>query len=364
MNFARKLAVFFMSTLFVALLFALPAMVSINRTIGNPDTIKKWLSDSKLYNHAVDRLVEKADETIKNQTNGQGQSNDLSHPEIQAAAVKAFSPEFLQRSTETAIDGIYGWLKGNTDKPEFQIDLSGVKQQFADELNASAKARYASLPLCPKGQPLPSDFDPFEVSCRIQGFNANAEIDRLTSDIANGKKVIGDSSFSGDDLKLVDGQGQQPAYQRLSFLPTLYRLNQLGVLILAVTAFLVALGLIFIYPDRRQGLKKVAAKLITVGALILVSIVLVGVAFGVLNKKLEDKTGGATSSLQQSELYIVRQAEEGINNVNRWFGIGYVVLGAGTLLGLKYVFKAKGGKTAEKPKDQHPQAPAKPASSS
>ncbi len=341
MHFARKAAIFFVSLAFVVLLFALPALVAINHTIGNAATIKVWLKDSKLYDNAITGLVDQANKSIKDQASEPAKQNDINRPEIQAAAEKAFTPEFLQTSTESVIDGFFNWMNGKTPKPEFAIPLGAVKQKFADEVNASAKARYASLPICPRNQPIPTEFDPFTVTCRVPGFDANAEIDRQTNKIVTNNEALGGKdTFTADDIK-PGGDNKQPVYKQLAFLPALYRLNRLGVIILVILILAAGAGLVFLYPSRRLGLRRVANKLITVGAFILVWAILIGSAFGVLNRKVETKSNGASSSLQQSGLYVVRHAEQAIENVDKWFGVGYVVIGASMLITLKYVLKPK-----------------------
>jgi hypothetical protein len=338
MHVARKMAIWFVSIALVSLLVALPALVAINQAIGKPDTIKKWLQESQLYNRAVDAVIEQADKAINKEGSQPGQEFPFSRPEVKAAAAQAFSPNFLQTSTENVVDGTYNWLKGKTPKPDFAIRIGDAKQQFAAAINKAAKDYYASLPMCPPGQAPPADLDPFAVTCQIRGFNAGAEIDRMTSEIVNNKDFLDKDVITADDIK-TEKESQQPVYTHLAFLPVLYRLNQIGVWVLGMLALGAAIGLIFIYPDRRRGLRRVAAKLIGVGAVVLLGALIIHFAFGALNKKFLPHEQTATAKVQESGLYIAKQAEQGIIRTNLWFGIGYVLLGISSLAAIKFWLK-------------------------
>lgn len=341
MRFARRFAIFCVSAIFIGLLLALPALVSLNRTIGDANTIKLWLRGSKFYDRAADGLVEQGSQALKAQGNPTG-------PEVKAAARQAFGPQFLQSSTENVIDGVFGWLKGVSTKPEFQINIVAAKHKFANAINQSAKQRYASLPPCSRRQPPPTEFDPFIINCRIPGYNANATIDKLTADLANNKDFLGNKPITADDIKLAGGSSQQPLYRRWHVLPTLYRLSRLGMVVLPFLALVFAAGLIFLYPQKGQGIRRVGVKLLVTGCVIILGAIGLGLASGVINRMLVPGGTNTTPALQQSGLYIAGQAEQRIRAINLAFGITYGVLGAGSLVALRFVFKPKAAENAEK----------------
>lgn len=338
MQFARKAMIVFVSTIFIFLLFALPSLVSINKTIGNAATIKAWLKDSQIYTHVVDAVSEQANKSLQNKSDQPGEQNPLSHPEVKAAAQSAFSPDYLQSQTESVIDGTFAWLKGKTPKPEFQINITEAKQKFAAAINKSAKERYAALPVCTSGQAAPTDFDPFAVTCQTPGFDANAEIDKATSKLVTDKDAVSKDVITADDIKSDKGN-DKPLHQKLSILPVLYRLNQVGIAILIVLILGLGTGMVFLYPDRRQGLKRVARKFLTVGVIILVGVLVMHLAFNALHKRIDPKPDSDQIELKKSGIYIADRAEQGIQNVNLGFGIVYLLLGAGTLVAFKYVLK-------------------------
>lgn len=328
MRFTRRFAIFFVAAIFVGLLLVLPALVSLNRTIGDANTIKRWLRGSNFYDRAANSLVEQGSQALKAQGNPTG-------PEVKAAAEQAFGPQFLQSSAENIIDGVFGWLKGKTTKPEFQINIVEAKHKFADSINKSAKQRYAGLPPCSRSQPPPTEFDPFAINCRIPGYNASATIDKLTADLANNKGFLGNKPITADDIKLANASSQQPLYRRWHFLPTLYRLGQLGMVILPLLTLVSAAGLILLYPQSKQGIRHVGVKLLVAGCIIIIGAIGLGLASGVINRMFVPGGANTTAALQQSGLYIAGQAEQRIRAISLAFGITYATLGAGSLLALR-----------------------------
>src|SRR5688500_18827743 len=111
MHVVRKALIFLVSVILVAILFALPTVAIINQTIGNRDNIKQWLKDSQFYDRALDAVIEQADKAVNKEEAGSGKEFPFNRPEIKAAATAAFSPQFLQTSSENVIDGTFHWLE-------------------------------------------------------------------------------------------------------------------------------------------------------------------------------------------------------------------------------------------------------------
>src|SRR4051812_48563018 len=122
MNIIRKLLVASLVTLFSLFLFSAALSGGVNRTVGTSGKVKHILAESGIYDTVLPSVL---DQTKQIDTSA-GEIS-LENPQIKAAAQSAFTPQFIQTSTESVIDSVFDWLNGKTATPQFKIDLSGPK---------------------------------------------------------------------------------------------------------------------------------------------------------------------------------------------------------------------------------------------
>src|SRR5690606_29947247 len=92
---------------------------------GSPDRIKNSLNDSGVYDRATDSILEQ----ITKDPSVASSEVPADDPEIQKVLKDTLSPEFLEQTSTSAIDGVFDWLRGQTEKPEFKIDLTATKTE-------------------------------------------------------------------------------------------------------------------------------------------------------------------------------------------------------------------------------------------
>src|SRR3989344_1871912 len=124
----------------LTLLLILTATIAILDLTFTPGNVKKWLKGSAVYSTVTDNILKQSQDALAKSTDGS--QSPLNQPEIQAAVKDAFSPAFLQTSTENFIDGLTPWLNGKTAKPTFSIDVSSAKTKFIESLANYARNRY------------------------------------------------------------------------------------------------------------------------------------------------------------------------------------------------------------------------------
>jgi hypothetical protein len=217
----KKIFRSFSSFGFKVLIMALAIVGAMVFTFHSPDKIQKSLSDSGVYDTFVDNALAELNKTLKK--NPEAQNVPTENPAVIAAAKNAFSPELLQNSTESLLDGIYSWLSGKTKVPDYSIDLTQAKQTFAEGIGSAAAARMSSLPPCSRAQLSQvniDELDPFNAPCLPPGTNITEQQAKLIDELKNSKDFLGTTKLTADSLP-KDENGKT-VFDNLSKLPSAY----------------------------------------------------------------------------------------------------------------------------------------------
>ena len=314
-------------------LLALAFVVAGNMVFGKPDTLKTTLKDSGIYSGFTDSLIQQA--KTDSATKPVGQDLPVQDPLVQEAIKKAITPEFAQSTAEQVVDGTYNWLEGKTSKPDFNVDLSGLKQNLANNVADAGVQRAQSLPVCTTQQLRqldPNATDPFSLPCLPPGINLQAERQKLVNQTLTNGEFISDTSISADDLK-DKGQTTSP-FEKASYVPALFQWSQILPWILGSLVLVTGAGVILLDSERRRGIKSLSITLLITGGILAVS-ALIGWYF---MRALDLNRDGLanTAQVQQSAVYIIRTLSGLFNKTLCIFAGIYIVLGGGGLLGLHF----------------------------
>jgi len=321
MNFLRKAAVAGMTSLLVLLLFAIAFDFGIMHSVGNASSVKKVLSDSGVYNTVLPNALNQAQKISTS-------SGDipLTDPQVQTAAKAALTPTQIQTYANQAIDSIYAWLNGKTAQPNFQIDLSGVKAGFANNLADVVQQRATSLPTCSDAASA-ANFDAYNATCLPPGVTpANAAV-AVRNQVLSGKGFLDKTTISAQDLK-GSGNNQSVFDGQLKQLPKQYQKVKRAPLLLSLIAVLTAAGIVFLSSSRRRGVGRVGMALAVIGIFMLLF------AWGlnrVTTHTLVRKISISSAATQKEARTVVTDLEQAIDK-NYWlFGIAYTTLGSAIL---------------------------------
>jgi hypothetical protein len=132
MNLIRWFIVGILGLAFAGLLIATIVVTSVLFTVSDKNQLKVWLSESGVYVSAVDRGVDFVYERI-------GQDAVLAQTGMSDEATRAMvkevlAEEWIESQVEEMIDGVYGWLEGETVRPEFELDLGERKPQVVEAI--------------------------------------------------------------------------------------------------------------------------------------------------------------------------------------------------------------------------------------
>lgn len=312
---ARKFLVFLSATILTLLLF-MTALSSITLSVFTSENLKRWLNESGFYENIVNGIIEQQDDVI---SANEEYSVNLQDPKIQAIFKNVFTAEFIRNSSEDVISGIDGWLKGDTENPEFAINVANLKVNLANSIGSYAQKRYDALPLCKSGQ-IPANPDILTISCRVPGYKVESEIAKAVKDLKVSEDFLPDSSFSAEDVKL--GNDNIPLFTRIERLPEAYQKIKLAPIVLSVLSLGAIVTILLATKDKRRGLRRIMLSLYAVVAILVLEIIMVLLS---INRAVSELTKGASGSpsLQAIGLKIVQAIQNDINHYLILFIIGF-----------------------------------------
>lgn len=244
-NLSSWLLIYFVATLFflTANLYALFAIV-------NPDNIKTALNDNNVYQEIIPAVLDSAE---FNEATAQSGDLPIKEPWVREAIQKAFPKADLEQKSDAIIDGTFNWLEGETDRPQFTIDLTANKQQFGQEVGAYAQNRLAGLPRCTTAD-IPTEVDAYRITCLPFGADPAVISASLTQQIQSDESFIEDPVISSDDLR-PDDPTQDP-FEQLKSVQSFYENHDLLMWALPLITLLFAVGGYFLSTDRLLALRR------------------------------------------------------------------------------------------------------------
>ncbi len=363
MNILRKLLLVFLGALLPLFLSTLAIGSGIIRTAGSSENIKKILADSDIYSSIISSTLDQA-----KTSGGEGEGISLTDPNIKTIAEKTFTAQFLQENTEKVLDSVFLWLDGKTINPDFKLDLSGLKDTFANETAKAAEARAATLSVCPAGLSGSAEsYEPFSATCLPKGTTPTSVAEQIRNSLSRSEGFLENPVITADTIKL-SGSNQSVFANQLKEAPGIFQKVKKTPIILAVLSLLTALGIVFLSTSRTRGLRRMGITLSSAGIFLL--IFAYSLNWGI-NKKLLPQMNLENKVLQEK---IKTLASDITANVDKtYYSFGGVYAGLGVLaIGLPlFIHKRRGGHIAhehvvhspehiEPEKSKEPEAPPKP----
>lgn len=326
MTFLKKFLYHFVGVIHKFIVLLLPLAFGVAILLSGPQYIEKALERSKAYDQVIPTVLDSSQKAAKDQES----KKLLADPEIKAAAQKSFTPALIQTSTENVLDGLFAWAQGKTKEPEFRIDLTNAKADLASNIAAYAEKRANGLPVCTLQQlrQLSPDIDLLQVPCLPPGTNVSAVSQQYS------QKFLSEGDFLKDPVitnKSIAKEGSKPLSEQLSAVPQAYSALQSGKWVLLAIVVILSAALIFARRNRIAGLKHVAWTLVSVATFLLIIITVYWFVFDRAN------TGRIADNAVQAMW--VDGAQSILSDLNRiivWFSVGYLAIGGGALLFLRF----------------------------
>jgi uncharacterized membrane protein len=324
MGFFRRAALTSLYSLLSITLFSFGVLFSLKMVFGQPKPLEKALDQSGIYSSLVQNVVNQ---------NASNSNLPLKQPEIQAAAQKAFPPTLLKQSTDQLLDGTYAWLQGKTTTPQFSIDLSPAKTQFANYVGDYTQQRLDSLPACTLANMPTSltNLNPFDLTCLPPGASKTAIVQQSKEQVLANTDILSQTLYTPDTLKNDTGK---TLTQQLQAIPQAYHRMMLGIYLTGFVALAAIAGILLLHPSRRAGVRRVAITALSVG---LVSGLMAFLGSFVLRQAADSLTHSSqTTELVQTKLVTVLHLLA--DDLRTWW-LGYGVLLVAISVGIWVVLR-------------------------
>jgi len=347
----RRLLILLLAPFFSILLFLLAFDYGAAKIVGSANSVKQILSDSGIYSSIVPSLLKQTG-TIDTALG----SIPATDPIVQQAATKALPATDIQKSSETAIDSIYSWLNGSIDQPNININLSGSKDSFANNLATEVQQKLSSLPTCTTPYTA-ANFDALNATCLPPGVSAATASSLLKNEVATSSDFLDKASINSSDLKNKD-TGQTIFQSQANTAPGLYRRMKNSPPIIGLLAIILAAVLVFLRPTLASGLRHIGATLLSVGIAMMIF------SWGlnwVVNNKITPNIKVENAAMQTNLRRAVNDLAQKIDK-NYWiFGGAYTVAGA-ALVAAPFWIKPKAAPMPAEPAAAEPEeaSPPKP----
>jgi hypothetical protein len=295
-------------------------------TFSSSAAPKKALEESGVYNDVVGTVLAETQKSVQKE----GSDFPVSDPSIQATINKALPPEFLQQNVEGVIDGIYSWLQGSTETPEFTIDITAAKQSIIAGVADYAAARSAGLPVCTLQQlrELGTEIDPYNAPCRPPGLTAEQVRSQAAAQLASQDEFLKDTVITADTLP-KDEEGKT-VVQNFEAAPGIFQLTSWLPWALGLLAVLCGAAVLFLSETKKKGLNSIGITLLGVGIFLFLGSLLITYAFNQANRpgKLIQEGNAFNANIIRGLDSIM----DSYNQTLRNFYVVYMLLGAMVLL--------------------------------
>lgn len=336
MNILKKILAGLAGVILVVSLVGAAWSYSFSRSLGNSDSVKSTLNDSGVYATFVDSLLAQADWGFSGGSADNGGSGEgglaLDDPQVREIADTAFNPEVLRHTSESFLDGLFNWLEGKSDQPDFNIDLTGARDRFLNGMAAYAKNRYSDLPVCANAAQLQGEFDPLNADCRAPAgvIDIDAEIERAINEVKSGDNFIGNPVITAETFENEDGE---PVFRDSAGLAGGFQTaRQLWIWQLLFAA-LAGLALVFLSPRRLSGTKRVGISLVSAGLLVLFGVLVNKTLLGVAESAIRDANdSGQVALIDNVALPLMNSLENSLSYGLIVFGTVYLVLGVAAIV--------------------------------
>lgn len=355
----RKFGVVVFSLVLFVSLLALAFSTSSNIAFTHPSKLEKWLNDSNLYGAFVENAIDQAEQTAGTDQSG---GISLSDTAVKQAAESSFSSAALQKDVNTVLNSNYAWLNGKTSKPNFSVDLSGAKQNFAQKVGDYIKTYLATRPACTAAQAAqinPQTADPLTLNCLPPGVDPATVSTQVTEQIANSTEFLSNPVVTAANVNPNGSIGTpaQPYYQKFSSVPSAYRKATKIPWIAGALVIISLLAVIFIASRKRKGVKVIAVILALAGLVMVLTKFVSDQAFHSLEKHAFNAS--TVGELQKALTVFLRHAEDQLVKVDLWFGIGYLLL-ALVLLAILIITRKRGLRMPKRLQSAIPAADSEP----
>ncbi len=246
MNVLRRFVVAICASVFFFAAIGLAWSHVANNSLRDRQKVKESLNQGSIYDGVADVIAASlSDSANSGDTAGEVPLDD---PLLQEKMRAILTPDFLRDSTEQIIDGVYNWLEGKADQPDFRIDLSEFRTQLAAELGNYAAERAASLPTCTS---IPTQYDALTADCVPPTITTTQIKEAVEQEFLNTDGFFNDPVITAEDF--TDPNTQQPIFSNIENFRKMYQAGYYLPYVLALITIISGAVILSLSSSRRSG---------------------------------------------------------------------------------------------------------------
>lgn len=256
-------------------LFILPSTFLFTFIFSHSENTKSLLVKSKVYDTLSSTIASASASSLQNSGVTYGLSEDV----VRHASEVAFSPNKMQKTSETLIDNTYAWLNGHKPTLKLELNLNSNQKEFLHVLSDSLVKTTSEKPICTNEQiqQITQNQDTIlQAPCRPSNMDLNTIKEQFSQDNPNiqltTQKV---SNLASNDSQIAQQTGMTTAPEVGNTLygvsiPVVFDALSASfyvVLLVLIVAFLILFAII---RDTQKYISNVAKPLLTTGVLLVV----------------------------------------------------------------------------------------------
>lgn len=319
----KKLGAWFSALVLLFGLLALAWSVIGHLTVRNEDTVKTWLSEAGVYEQIVDTVFDTALKDSGENTPDVSSENQI----IRNAVTVAFPAEEVQSKTESVLDGVYGWLNGETEELTFLLDLTKQKAAFIEAAASYATEQAATLPVCTEADVI--NYDPISASCIPPGYSPASVGNQVRSELSNNNDFLEKTSFSASDIK-VNGEQPFTGSPEARNIKRSYTFGGYAPILFGILVVFGLLGTVFLSSRKLTGINKVGGVFVSAGVLLGISWLFLRAGQSLASNNISTPADSEQSNNLVAD--VIRVISTDLAGIIVWFVVGYLFVGIGLLV--------------------------------
>lgn len=289
-KFIRILSALLLSFILLITVILLPLVIGVYSAVGSPDNLKVWIDDSGIYENIVDIAI---DEGIAKAGEGSIERGfAVSEDEARTSLKSILEPEWLKKNVETVLDGTYLWITGESETPDFTLDLGDRKDKVGEALRTLVHAKVEALEVCGPEVEITEGFDPFKANCLpvdVSQEEAFQIVDQKIDELISNEEFLKETKVHGSDLDIPTDVLKSVPQAFKIFITVMYTSIALLVLLPIV--------IILLMPKRIVGLVNVGVIFLVGGLINLFAALSSATSYAIVSKAI---TGRIEDGIQNS----------------------------------------------------------------
>ncbi|HUA12895.1 MAG TPA: hypothetical protein VL989_00090 [Candidatus Sulfotelmatobacter sp.] len=261
----KKFLSLLLALILIVSLVGLAVSLNIKINFSNEAKISTWIDYDSSYKILINKVTDEADNLVGSEY----QVGNIKKV-IKKSAETAYPQTKYEQNIKLLLSANLNWLKGTTAKPEFNINLINVKNNFANSISNYFKSRIQNLPLCTDLQ-LAEINTPLATNCWPSSISPQTGADQIKNQIINSSIFLNTKYITPSNAVINSSVNNQPYYVQYSYVAKRYQQSQ-KYLPYEVVAIVVSIVLILaLHPNRRKKFKLIGWSFLIAGLAVLAS---------------------------------------------------------------------------------------------